>query len=332
MIQSQMLAGLMVGLVTAAAQASPVTFDWALVGNPGNDSDDTTLGRVNYSYAISKTEVTNSQYATFLNAADPEGTNSKALYNPEMAGDFGGIELHAGAAAGGKYVAMAGRGQKPVTYVSFFDAMRFVNWLHSGQGPAGSPWGETETGVYRIGNGIKEVRLARTYWIPSQNEWYKAAYHDATSGAEGVYFDYANASNILPVSDQPGDDPSATNYFYDDGIENGFNDGFAAFGSAELIPGMSPLTDVGAYVDATSPYGTFDQGGNVKEWTEKAAGSALRVVEGGSWSTVLRAGSPDYQFPSDELATLGFRVASVPEPCAAILASMALLRRVERRR
>jgi hypothetical protein len=42
---------------------------------------------------------------------------------------------------------------KPVNYVSFFDAMRFINWLHNGEGS-----GDTETSAYTIGNGLNEVR------------------------------------------------------------------------------------------------------------------------------------------------------------------------------
>ncbi len=64
-----------------------------------------------------------------------------------------------------------------MNYVSFFDAMRFTNWLHNGQGS-----GDTESGAYTIGSGTDEVRSANAkYWIPSEDEWYKAAYYDPNS-------------------------------------------------------------------------------------------------------------------------------------------------------
>ena len=81
-------------------------------------------------------------------------------------------------------------------YVSFFDAMRFTNWLHNGQGS-----GDTESGVYTIGSGTDEVRSASAkYWIPSEDEWYKAAYYDPNSG---VYYDYPTGTDTAPYSDNP---------------------------------------------------------------------------------------------------------------------------------
>ena len=43
-----------------------------------------TFGAVSYKYNIGKCEVTNSQYAEFLNAKDPAGTNTLALWNSSM--------------------------------------------------------------------------------------------------------------------------------------------------------------------------------------------------------------------------------------------------------
>ena len=66
-------------------------------------------------------------------------------------------------------------GDKPVNYVSWYDAARFVNWLHNGQGTGG-----TETGAYSLsGNiGIVTKNVGVTVWIPTESEWYKAAYYD----------------------------------------------------------------------------------------------------------------------------------------------------------
>ena len=118
-----------------------VTFDWATVGNPGNLDDDTGYGGVDYAYRISKHEVTNAQYTEFLNAVDPTGANPTSLYNSSMASNARRDRLNSGAADGSQYELKAGREQNPVVFVSFFDAMRFVNWLHNGQGS-----GDTEIG------------------------------------------------------------------------------------------------------------------------------------------------------------------------------------------
>ena len=86
--------------------------------------------------------------------------------------------------------------------------MRFTNWLHNGQGD-----GDTETGTYAIGNGLNEVRSADArYWILSENEWYKAAYHDASAGTVGIYFDYATGSDTAPAHAAPGVNPAGANY------------------------------------------------------------------------------------------------------------------------
>ena len=96
------------------------------------------------------------------------------LYNTFMSTDAnGGINFNAGSADGSKYEIKLGRDNNPVVYVSFFDAMRFTNWLQNGQGS-----GSTESGVYTIGNGVNETRNpSAAYFVPSEDEWYKAAYH-----------------------------------------------------------------------------------------------------------------------------------------------------------
>lgn len=333
MIRTLVLAFFSAVFSAASSAALPVTFDWAFVGNAGNDGElsgdsaggfgpGVLVGAVAYNYAISKTEVTNVQYTAFLNAVDPTGGNSLSLYNTEMAGNFGGIELQAGNAVGNRFVARSGREQNPVTWVSFFDAMRFANWLNNGQGA-----GDTEAGAYTIGNGANEVRSASAkYWIPSEDEWYKAAYHDATAGTSAVYFDYATGGNSVPVSDQPGDNSAAVNYRNDDGLINGFNDGYAVSGSPIFPSDMNPLTNVGAYTAAISSYGTFDQNGSVTEWNEAVFGAPFRGLRGGSWdnfSVILRADYRDGFFPTLENPTVGFRVASIPEPSTVLLGVIA---------
>ena len=328
-----LLIAVCLGWAAALTRCHAVTFDWAHVGNAGNAADPQTgFGAVAYNYAISKTEVTNVQYVEFLNAVDPTGANSLALYAADMAGNFGGIE-NTGGIDGARYVAQAGREQNPVTYVSFFDAMRFTNWLHNGQGPAGSPTGATESGAYTIGNGIDEVRSANArFWIPSEDEWYKAAYHDASAGTAGTYFDYAIGSDSVPVSDQPGDNPTAVNYFNNDDIANGFNDGYAVSGTSSI--GANPLTDVGSYTAALSPYGTVDQNGNAFEWNEGISNS-FRAMRGGSWSfdslgNSLHAGARSYRNPGFHDPIVGLRVATIPEPSGLLLGLLAAVGVVRR--
>ena len=320
--------------VSATSVSAGIAFDWAVVGNPGNTADNQTgRGSVAYTYRISKHEVTNAQFAEFLNAVDPTASNSLCLYNFNMAGNFGGIEV-SGTTDGARYVAQTGREMHPVSHVNWYDAARFVNWLHNGQGN-----GSTEDGVYTLlggsctpSNGASAIdrNAGATFVLPNVDEWYKAAYHK-NDGVSGNYWDYPTSSDTVPYSDQPpgSDAPSASNtanfYKRDGDDSNGYNDGYAVSGTTST--GTNPLTDVGAYTSASSPYGTFNQAGNVSEWTETDAGSSARILMGGHWQAgnagLATSGAGVGQLGAH--VTSGFRVANVtavPEPSGFLILTM----------
>ena len=96
------LLGLLAVLPTTSQAV--VTMDWAYVGDVGNAADPLTgYGSVGYGYYISKHEVTNAQYAEFLNAVDSVGTNPNGIYSSGMASDaLGGIAFNSGATSGGQ--------------------------------------------------------------------------------------------------------------------------------------------------------------------------------------------------------------------------------------
>ncbi|MEO1497862.1 MAG: SUMF1/EgtB/PvdO family nonheme iron enzyme [Planctomycetota bacterium] len=327
------LAMLLLAFVSGAT-ASSVAFDFAWVGNAGNAPDPATgFGAVPYEYAIAKTEVTNAQYTAFLNAVDPTGENRLGLYNPLMEERFGGIE-QTGVIDGARYVTQSGRENNPATYISWYDAVRFANWMHNGQGD-----GDTETGAYALGplqsrggvplDGSTIVRNPDArYFLPSENEWYKAAYHDKASGKAGVYFDYAVpllGADGRPISDTPEDNPGAVNYVNNDFLDNGLNEGFACCDGASSSEIQNPFTDVGAYFLSSSPYGTLDQNGSVGEWNEQLVGDGRRGGLGGSWSAnfqPLRSDTRDFGDPVLGNSGRGFRIASIPEPGAAALVSL----------
>lgn len=320
-------------LALLTAPACAVTFDWATIGDPGNVDDvhGDGYGGVNYTYRISKYEVTNAQYTEFLNAvaaADPNG-----LYNTSMGASAVGTGLTSGITRSGTPGAYAysvmpdalgegpggadgedySRANKPVTYVSFFDAMRFVNWLANGQPTGAQGLGTTEDGVYRISNGLIEARDPKAkFFLPSEDEWYKAAFYDPHgNGGSGVYYDYPTSTDAIPNSNPPSADTgNSANFYY-------------ATGNSYY-----PLTDVGAYKLSASPYGTFDQGGNVWEWNEAVIDSSSRGIRGNSYngfSNGLRAAARPSQPPWGESGLVGFRVASVPEPSAALLVTAAAI-------
>jgi formylglycine-generating enzyme required for sulfatase activity len=188
---------------------------------------------------------------------------------------------------------------RPVVYVSWFDAARMANWMVNGQGS-----GSTETGAYTLNGATSGIFLANAgaqVYIPTEDEWYKAAYYNA---ANQTYSLYPNGQNSITTADANYDSAAST--------------------------------DVGSFSGDPSSYGTFDQGGNVWEWNDVVSGSS-RFIRGGGWTNYggndgdLASSSRNSYGPSGEWLDLGFRLASVPEPSSLVLTMLAsgvvLLRR-----
>jgi formylglycine-generating enzyme required for sulfatase activity len=323
------LAVVLAGLLFAAtATAAQVTFDWAVVGDAANAGDvqpQGTFGSVSSAYRISRHEVTNAQYVEFLNAKDPGGNNALFLYDQFLQSEFvtAGINRTPGNPSGSKYSVKPGLGNKPVTGVSWYDAIRFANWVNNGQGAAA----DTETGAYTL-NGVTELsgdgtgitrNLGASVFLPSVNEWHKAAFYKG-GGTNAGYWDYATQTDAVPISDQPPGafaPANSANFWGDDGLDNGYYDGYAMTGTARFDGSQSNLADVGAYAGSLSAYGTFDQGGNVYEWNEDIFQGTLRVVRGGSYASTasfLAASFYDGTGVQGNVVDVGFRLASVPEP------------------
>jgi formylglycine-generating enzyme required for sulfatase activity len=278
-------------LLTARAlpATATVTIDYVSVGNPGNAADSTGYGAVAYAYQIGKYEVTNAQYGAFLNAKGV--SNSNGIYNSSMTST--GI-TQTGSSGNFSYSVTSGFENKPVVHVSWFDAARFTNWLHNGQGT-----GSMETGAYTLNGATSGIILANAgaqVYIPTENEWYKAAYFN---GANSTYSLYPNGQNTITTAD--------ANYDYE----------------------IGSTTDVGSYSGDGSSYGTFDQGGNVWEWNDAVISGSSRGLRGGSFydsEDVLRSSSGLDSDPSFEDSNVGFRVASVasvPEPTSVLLTTLA---------
>jgi sulfatase modifying factor 1 len=288
-------------LLTLAASAALissasaiVTVDYVTVGNAGNAADSTGYGAVGYSYQIGKYEVTNAQYGAFLNAAAQ--TDSYGLYNSNMSSL--GI-TRSGSSGSYTYSVTGTLANRPVVYVTWFDAARMANWMVNGQGS-----GSTETGAYTLNGAISGIVLANAgaqVYIPTEDEWYKAAYYN---GATSTYSLYPNGQNSITMAD--------ANYEYS----------------------VNSSTNVGTYSSDPSSYGSFDQGGNVWEWNDAVIAGSSRGLRGGSWDIGdydLASSSRANSGPSNEDLVIGFRLASVPEPSSLVLTMLAsgvvLLRR-----
>ncbi len=316
------------------------SLEFVTVGNAGNSPDSvvqsvapSSVGAVSYAYRIGKFEVTNAQYARFLNsvaASDPTGLWAAP-------GSFGGIN-RSGTDGSYTYSVIPGRENGPVVSVSWYDAARFVNWLHNGEGS-----GSTESGVYTF-TGPTTVVGGRSptaqYFLPTEDEWYKAAYHqpaDQGGDADG-FWQYMNRSNTWTASN---DDLTGANIKDSNGtfwVNNSTSLGF---------PQPYPFRPVGTYIDNPTFYGAFDMGGNASEWNETlgfGVNPDARGVRGGSFQSNFPNGSPlsdnlissalsRSAVPTAQQNFVGFRIGAViPTPGAGLVAALAITFGAARRR
>jgi sulfatase modifying factor 1 len=296
--------GVLVLCVALAANAALAEIEMVTVGNAGNAADTGGYGSVSYDYQMGKFEVTAGQYTAFLNSAaasDPYG-----LYNSTMARtDYGSGISRSGSSGSYTYAVDSAFVNRPVNYVSWYGAARYTNWLTTGN---------TETGVYTFSGGTLQsimdhqtagATYGTAYFIPTEGEWYKAAYHDKAAGTAGTYFLYPTSNNTAPGQDMA--DVSGNN-------ANCYTDPYVY-----PIDSGKYTTVGGEFQNSDSPYGTFDQGGNVWEWNETLVESS-RCLRGGSFnnsSGFLASSVRSLGNPSGWSRDLGFRVASnevVPEP------------------
>jgi sulfatase modifying factor 1 len=308
-VQKTLTVAACAALITSASAS--VTIDWVTVGNAGNAADPLTgYGAVAYEYKIGKYEVTNAQYGAFLNAAAQ--TDNYGLYNSNMS-TYG--VTRSGSSGSYTYSVTGALANRPVVYVSWFDAARFANWLVNGQGS-----GSTETGSYTLNGATSGFILANAgsqVYIPTENEWYKAAYYNAVSQ---TYSLYPNGQNTITAAD------------------------------ANYVSTVS--TDVGSYINDPSAYGTFDQGGNVWELNDTLIldvnNNQNHVIRGAAIVNGIFMGSSEPYLastarseggidPTTEVSNVGFRVVtgfrdessslpsvpSIPEPSAWVLTMLA---------
>lgn len=295
------------GLATLNAvfpqQAEAVTYETVPVGDVGNLADPSTgYGSVVNSFRIGKYKVTIAQYTEFLNAVArvPPNNVIKGLYKCEMdeleedcvtenGQDPGKLIRRTGSgttldpynySVRSSSAWGASAGDRPIPWVTWFDAARFANWMHNGQGS-----GSTETGAYTLIDYQEAGYVARNvgalFWIPSEDEWYKAAYYDPSKSGNN-YWNYPAKSDVPPRIAKVSSNPLAP---------------AANFQNVYKRDPAGVLTPVGAYCSSSlnynsaSYYGTCDQGGLLWEWTEAAypnhSAGPNRIVRGGSWGPGL---------------------------------------------
>jgi formylglycine-generating enzyme required for sulfatase activity len=281
------------GVIAFGSGGNTFNMEFVAIGNPGN-ADDTTgapnpAGSVAYAYNMGKYEVSDDMITNYNSSY---GTaNSLAITTSNRGG------------------------AKPATSVSWNEAARFTNWLNTSTGGSAAYkftigsgvndnialWGSGDAGY----DALNPYRNSlATYVLPSMDEWYKAAYYNPTTS---TYFDYATGSNSAPTA-----------------VASGTAANTAVYGQT-FAQGPADVNLAGGL----SPYGIMGLGGNVFEWEEtslelnNSSGSSVRVIRGGSWSTAgssnlsssTRASLGD---PALEIASVGFRVASLSSSAAAV--------------
>src|SRR3984957_13527792 len=306
--------------------AGQVSLNLVPVGDAGNAADPLTgFGSVPYSYQMGQTDITVAMYTAMLNAV--ASSDPYNLYNPSMGPTVGigtGAIVRSGSPGNYMYSFPAANSNFPINEVSWGDAARFCNWLANGQPATGveSP-STTEDGSYSLNGAVNDQQLGAvkrssnaTYVIPTENEWYKAAYYKGHSTIAG-YWLYPTQSNTPPSNILSSTGTNNANFFD------------PVLGDTDPA---TMLTPVGAFADSPGADGTFDMGGDVFQWTE--SGSTSRVSFGGSYIlgvTELEATSSFRAPASSYSADNGFRIAEVPEPSAPFLLTIGSLGFLSRR-
>jgi formylglycine-generating enzyme required for sulfatase activity len=333
---------------TAIAQVDPLSgIDFVTVGAVGNapyqgpSGNVVGRGRVDYEYRIGRLEVTTAQWVEFMNAAldRPSTDRIPHVFAPDTWGARG-VSAQNG---GRRWEATPAGAMLPASAIDWRTCAIYCNWLHHGKSLDRSAFlsgaYEVSTFAYIGDTSMFTDQLTRSpgarYWIPSLDEWVKAAHYDPSKqnsdGTTGGYWRYGNSSDSPFVLGPPG--------VLVNGVPATANTGWRS----DQFPGYDPFSvPLGAYANVASPWGLLDVAGGTSEWTEDWAQAPdesfprWRMLEGssryyGSFSGDRVDRSHAGRDPTDFNEENGFRIAaSVPAPGVSLgiaLLGCTLLRR-----
>lgn len=300
-----------------------------LVNDVDNPPDITGKGAVSYEFLMGKYETSIGEYTEFLNSiakSDPH-----KVYNPSMAqvllsagilrtGDSGNYSYRAVGPAGinpEEFVSTSGR---PISFISWFQAARFINWLSNGQPQGPQDATSTEDGSYALYSTVTGAAAPLNninpntgsppqYAIPTEDEWYKAAYY----AGDGLYWTYPTQSNDPPSNTLGSNSTNMANFIILPSNK------YCITQSAALDTTNNYLTKGGAFSNVPGRYGTFDMAGNVWELTDGGReASASRPFRGGAFTSYVSYLQNNYRqggTTSNAVVNAGFRYSRrIPNP------------------
>ena len=301
------------------------------VRNIGNDNDPTTgNGKVDYEYLIGKYHVSINQYVSFLNSVafldDPNDLYNISMYLSRLSAGIikiltinGYTYLPTGPDGSIIPEGADTSGNRPITNLTWSNMMRFANWISNGQPIGGQNETTTENGAYNLLNydGIHTVKKNKInpntnepplFYLPTENEWYKAAYYNPTlNNGLGGYYLYATQSNENPQNVLSNHEKNSANYITED---NGL---LCVTQQVAFDTTQNYLTNIGAFFNSSSYYGTYDQTGNAWEILDpNVDGSIFLNARGGAFTSFI--GYTDSKFSinltlSEYAVNFGFRLA-----------------------
>jgi len=321
---------------SAAAQPDPSGIDFVTVTHPGNpaytgfDPFGYTSGRgsVGYEYRLGRTEVTTAQWIEFFNTFTTQDYHREWLTRPNL---WGAQVDPTYTGPGLRYRLrgdLPGAGDIAAYGITWRTAALYCNWLHNGKSsdPASLESGAYDASTFLdLPGNLFTDQATRSpgarYWIPSLDEWLKAAHWSPDNSANGGWYTYPNASDTPLVYGPPGQGQA--------------NAGFNLPGPAEnYIP-------LGSYPATPSIWGTLDMAGCGSEWTEEirqiGMTGMIRTFDG-SYASSLGGLDVVYgvagQYPGSTAGEFNLRIAAaIPAPSGvAMLATIAWVLGLPRRR
>ena len=239
---------------------------WALVthrDNPayGGNSIGELAGRgsVPYAFRISKLEVSTGDWLEFVHTFSTMSDELDELLTGQVTWGVRVDFSYQG--PGNRYIYMPSldHPERAPISVSWRQAAMYCNWLHNGKSadPATIHSGAYDTSTFGRDGSHWTDQSTRScdakFWIPSLDEYLKAAHFDPDKNGQGPgWWEYGHSSDDPPVQGLPG-----------------VGHTIMGLTSDQIGNGGKLYFPLGSYDDVISPWGLYDIIGGSEEYTEE---------------------------------------------------------------